>query len=72
MATVSAVVLFLVARLNYCYPADLLSNRSWHPSTTLTTRVQEEFEKHEIDGVGLLGLTEGDLHHKLHLKKVFM
>eukprot|EP00903_Cladosiphon_okamuranus_P010248 g9703.t2 len=31
---------------------------------------QDDFEKHQVDGVGLLSLTEADLHHKLHLKKV--
>lgn len=45
-----------------------------HGDTTITTVVyiwrQEDFEKHTVDGVGLLSLTEDDLHHKLHLKKV--
>ncbi len=33
--------------------------------------MQDDFEKHKVDGVGLLSLTEADLHHKLHLKKVW-
>lgn len=32
--------------------------------------MQDEFESHQVNGVGLLSLTEADLHHKLHLKKV--
>lgn len=35
-----------------------------------SVRAQDDFEKHQVDGVGLLSLTEADLHHKLHLKKV--
>ncbi|CAM9474885.1 unnamed protein product [Scytosiphon promiscuus] len=31
---------------------------------------QDDFEKFQIDGAGLLSLTEADLLHKLHLKKV--
>ncbi|CAM9113797.1 unnamed protein product [Ectocarpus sp. 12 AP-2014] len=39
-------------------------------STNNFGQYQDDFDKHYIDGVQLLSLTEADLHHKLRLKKV--
>ncbi|CAM9476973.1 unnamed protein product [Ectocarpus fasciculatus] len=39
-------------------------------STNNFGQYQDDFDKHCIDGVQLLSLTEADLHHKLRLKKV--
>lgn len=33
-------------------------------------QIEEDFHRNGIDGIGLLALSEGDLRHKLHLKKV--